>query len=90
MMFITSFIDNKNAVIPVNHLYIKESSLKTKITKTFTKQDDSIVEMNTIELISSINTFIMFKVSFNSVLTANDFIKEIEEIMNYKDIREKY
>ena len=77
----------KNIVmIPINHLYIKETESGTKITKYINKTS----EINSIEFVSSLNTFIWFKVSFVSMSVANNFIKTIEHIMGIKDIRKQY
>ena len=96
MMFITmnsTKEDFKPLLLPVIKTFIIKKVVadgkKGKIAKTYMKSN-TIIEMNTIEIISGMNNFISFKVSFSSMTTAKEFIKVIEEMNRFKEIKEKY
>ena len=96
MMFITmnsSKEDFKPLLLPVIKTFIMKKIIadgkKGKIAKTYMKSN-TIIEMNTIEIISGMNNFISFKVSFSSMTTAKEFIKVIEEMNKFKEIKEEY
>ena len=92
MMFI-SLSMKKMLTVLVRKLFIQKQTIsqkkKKKIIKTFI-QNSKIDEMNTIEIISGLNNFITFKLSFKSITTANEFIEVIEESNNRKDIKEEF
>lgn len=86
----------KPLLIPINHLYINQvrkknmkKSTKVKILKTFIKST-TLKEINTVELISGLNSFISLKLSFTSNGIAEEFVNEIEQIQKWKDIKEEY
>ena len=86
----------KPLMLPINHMYINQvkkknmnKKIKVKIMKTFIKSK-TLKEINTVEMISGLNNFISFKLSFSSFGIAEEFVKEVERITKWKDIKEEY
>lgn len=85
---ITSSPSRSTYLLPIKQLYI-EKTKKRKVTTTLIKTD-TINEMYRVKVISGLNNFLSFSLSFTTECLANKFISTIETAMQFKDIKKDF
>ena len=85
---ITTSSSRSTYLIPIKQLYINKTK-KGKVTTTLIKTD-TLNEMYSVKVISGLNNFISFSLSFTTEYLANKFISTIETAMKFKDIKNDF